>query len=71
MEFVINITQWTIRQFHAINLGFMLTKDEMEMDYISDPYEPIEGLPEKYILIHPVQNWNSRTWDAKKMATTC
>ena len=55
-----------IRQFHAINLGFMLTKDEMEMDYISDPYEPIEGLPEKYILIHPVQNWNSRTWDAKK-----
>jgi hypothetical protein len=30
-----------IRQFHAINLGFMLTKDEMEMDYISDPYESI------------------------------
>ena len=55
-----------IRQFHAINLGFMLTKDEMELDYISDKYVPIEGLPEKYILIHPVQNWNSRTWDAKK-----
>jgi ADP-heptose:LPS heptosyltransferase len=55
-----------IRQFHAINLGFMLTKDEMEMDYISDPYEPIEGLPKKYVLIHPVQNWDSRTWDAKK-----
>ena len=55
-----------IRQFHAINLGFMLTKDEMEMDYVADQYEPIEGLPEKYVLIHPVQNWNSRTWDAKK-----
>ena len=55
-----------IRQFHAINLGFMLTKDEMELDYIPDPYEPIEDLPEKYVLIHPVQNWNSRTWDAKK-----
>jgi ADP-heptose:LPS heptosyltransferase len=55
-----------IRQFHAINLGFMLTKDEMEMDYISDQYEPIDGLPEKYVLIHPVQNWNSRTWDIKK-----
>ena len=55
-----------IRQFHAINLGFMLTKDEMELDYISDPYEPIDGLPEKYVLIHPVQNWDSRTWDAKK-----
>ena len=28
--------------------------------------EHIEGLPERYVLIHPVQNWNSRTWDAKK-----
>ena len=55
-----------IRQFHAINLGFMLTKDEMEMDYIPKPIGTIEGLPEKYVLIHPVQNWDSRTWDAKK-----
>ena len=55
-----------IRQFHAINLGFMLTKDEMSMDYFPDEVESIEGLPEKYVLIHPVQNWNSRTWDAKK-----
>jgi ADP-heptose:LPS heptosyltransferase len=55
-----------IRQFHAVNLGFMLTKDEMEMDYIPNTIEPIEGLPEKYVLIHPVQNWDSRTWDAKK-----
>jgi len=55
-----------IRQFHAVNLGFMLTKDEMSMDYFPDDIEPIENLPEKYVLIHPVQNWNSRTWDAKK-----
>ena len=55
-----------IRQFHAINLGFMLTKDEMEMDYIPKPIDTIKGLPEKYVLIHPVQNWDSRTWDAKK-----
>jgi ADP-heptose:LPS heptosyltransferase len=55
-----------IRQFHAVNLGFMLTKDEMSMDYFPDEVESIEGLPEKYVLIHPVQNWNSRTWDAKK-----
>ena len=55
-----------IRQFHALNLGFMLTKDEMSMDYFPDEVESIEGLPEKYVLIHPVQNWNSRTWDAKK-----
>ena len=55
-----------IRQFHAVNLGFMLTKDEMSMDYFPDDVELIEGLPEKYVLIHPVQNWDSRTWDAKK-----
>ena len=55
-----------IRQFHAINLGFMLTKDEMGLDYIPNDYEPIYGLPERYVLIHPVQNWNSRTWDPKK-----
>ena len=55
-----------IRQFHAINLGFMLTRDEMSMDYFPDEAESIEGLPEKYVLIHPVQNWNSRTWDEKK-----
>ena len=55
-----------IRQFHAINLGFMLTKDEMEMDYIPKPIDTIKGLPEKYVLIHPVQNWDSRTWDSKK-----
>jgi len=55
-----------IRQLHAVNLGFMLTKDEMSMDYFPDDIEPIENLPEKYVLIHPVQNWNSRTWNAKK-----
>jgi ADP-heptose:LPS heptosyltransferase len=55
-----------IRQYHAIKLGFMLTKDEMNIDYIPDEYEPIKGLPEKYVLIHPVQNWPSRTWVAVK-----
>ena len=55
-----------IRQFHAVNLGFMLTKDDMSMDYFPNEIDPIEGLPERYVLIHPVQNWNSRTWDAKK-----
>jgi ADP-heptose:LPS heptosyltransferase len=53
-----------IRQFHAINLGFMLTKDEMTLDYVpSDVMLP--DLPKKYVLIHPVQNWESRTWSAK------
>jgi ADP-heptose:LPS heptosyltransferase len=51
-----------IRQFHAIMLGFMLSPNEMECFYQPDEFEPIESLPEKYILIHPVQTWPSRTW---------
>jgi ADP-heptose:LPS heptosyltransferase len=58
-----------IRQYHAIKLGFMLTKDEMELDYTPDEYTPIKNLPEKYVLIHPVQNWPSRTWDAVNWMT--
>ena len=54
-----------IRQFHAINLGFMLTKDEMTLDYIPNEDVILPHLPNKYVLIHPVQNWNSRTWSAK------
>lgn len=55
-----------IRQFHAIKLGFMLSPNEMEYDYIPDEFEEIVGLPDKYVLIHPVQTWPSRTWSAKK-----
>ena len=54
-----------IRQLHAINLGFMLTKDEMTLDYIPNEDVSLPHLPNKYVLIHPVQNWNSRTWPAK------
>jgi len=54
-----------IRQFHAIKLGLMLGNDEMEYDYAPDPFENIEGLPKKYVLIHPVQTWPSRTWSAE------
>jgi ADP-heptose:LPS heptosyltransferase len=54
-----------IRQFHAIMLGFMLSKDEMNCTYIPDEYEKIDGLPEKYVLIHPVQTWPNRTWSAE------
>ena len=51
-----------IRQYHAIMLGFMLSNDELEYDYKPDDFEEIAGLPEKYVLIHPVQTWMSRTW---------
>lgn len=54
-----------IRQLHAISLGFMLTTDEMTLDYIPNKDVILPQLPEKYVLIHPVQNWNSRTWPAK------
>jgi ADP-heptose:LPS heptosyltransferase len=55
-----------IRQFHAVTLGFMLSPNEMDYDFIARPYIPIDNLPKKYVLIHPVQNWASRTWEAQK-----
>ena len=52
-----------IRQFHAVHLGFMLGKDEMECYY--RPLTELEiEVPEKFILIHPVTTWPSRTWAA-------
>ena len=50
-----------IRQFHAISLGFMLNKDEMSLDYFPTELTTNE-LVERYVLIHSVQNWESRTW---------
>lgn len=55
-----------IRQFHAAGLGFQLLPSEMEMDFRPNDYQLIEDLPEKYVLIHPVQTWDSRTWSADK-----
>ena len=54
-----------IRQFHAINLGFMLGKDEMECFYIPTEECSFEIPKKPYILIHPVSTWPSRTWSAK------
>lgn len=55
-----------IRQFHAAGLGFQLLPEESDMDFVPDPWEPIENLPEKFVLIHPVQTWASRTWETEK-----
>jgi hypothetical protein len=52
-----------IRQFHAIHLGFMLGKDEMECYYKPSTELSIE-IPEKFVLIHPVTTWPARTWAA-------
>jgi hypothetical protein len=54
-----------IRQFHAANLGFTLKRDEMTLDYVPNVGVILPDLPERYVLIHPVQNWESRTWPAK------
>ncbi len=51
-----------IRQYHAIDNGFMLKKSEMHCDFIPDSYDIDFDLPEKYICLHPFRNWASRTW---------
>ena len=63
-----------IRQFHAKDLGFMLTPNELSCDYFPDSEEScMEGisLPEKYVVIHPAQSWDSRTWDIGKWQILC
>lgn len=54
-----------IRQYHAVQLGFMLDDDELACDYI--PLEKAKNIiPYKYTLIHPVTTWANRTWPAEK-----
>lgn len=54
-----------IRQYHAVQLGFMLNSQELHCDYIPTDYFRIR-IPQKYILIHPVTTWANRTWAAEK-----
>lgn len=55
-----------IRQFHASGIGFNLLPEECHTDFVPDKWEPIENLPDKFVLIHPVQSWAARTWDEDK-----
>jgi len=59
-------TRTDIRQLHAISAGFQLLPEEMEIEFYPDKYEPIENLPENYIVIHPSKTWPSRTWEKEK-----
>lgn len=61
-----------IRQFHAIHLGFMLTPEEMDCFYKpTESEKPEFKYTERYVVIHPVSTWPTRTWDAIKwMALT-
>lgn len=51
-----------IRQYHAVDLGFMLKDDELHCDFVPGKIREIE-LPRNYVCIHPFKNWPSRTWD--------
>lgn len=51
-----------IRQFHAVHLGFMLRQDELECYYTPTDALTIDNIPEKFVLIHPVTTWATRTW---------
>jgi hypothetical protein len=59
-------TRTDIRQLHAISSGFELLPEEMEINFYPDSYEEIEGLPEKYIVIHPSKTWSSRTCEKNR-----
>lgn len=50
-----------IRQFHAIHLGFMLGKDELEC-YYRPTEEQINKIEGKYAIMHAVTSWPNRTW---------
>lgn len=51
-----------IRQFHAIDLGFMLNDNEMEYDYTPNSYIEINNLPKNYVCLHVANTWPSRTY---------
>ena len=63
-----------IRQFHAKDLGFLLTPSELTCDYFpsvnSDCLDKF-NLPEKYVVIHPAQSWSSRTWSKYNWQALC
>lgn len=54
-----------IRQYHAIDNGFMLKADEMHCDFVPLSDVTKFDLPVNYVVLHPFKNWPSRTWDNK------
>jgi autotransporter strand-loop-strand O-heptosyltransferase len=53
-----------IRQYHAIDNGFMLKTSELHCDFVPRESEELP-LPEKFVCLHPFKNWSSRTWSEK------
>jgi ADP-heptose:LPS heptosyltransferase len=62
-----------IRQYHAKDLGIMLTPEEMECSFFPDSEDCIShfNLPENYVVLHPAQTWDSRTWEFQKWQDLC
>jgi len=63
-----------IRQFHAKDLGFMLTPNELTCEYFPKSDESCLSefnLPERYVVIHPSQSWSSRTWSKYNWQALC
>lgn len=64
-----------IRQFHAKDLGFMLRPDELHCEFHptegSDSFLSDLSIPERYVVIHPVQSWESRTWGKRNWQMFC
>lgn len=58
-----------IRQFHAKDLGFLLSPEELTCDFFADAREEcMKGiyLQSEYVVVHPAQTWDSRTWEKEK-----
>lgn len=63
-----------IRQFHAKDLGFLLTPNELTCDYrpkLDNSCISNFNLPENYVVIHPAQSWSSRTWSKYNWQALC
>ena len=60
-----------IRQIHANFIGFTLLKKDSHCDFVADEYQPIDNLPEKYIVIHATESWPSKDWGFENWNSLC
>ena len=51
-----------LRQFADFQYGITLKSDELNYHFYPDDFIPIDGLPEKYVVINPAKTGADRTW---------
>ena len=51
-----------LRQFAAFQYGITLKPNELNYHFYPDDFIPIDGLPEKYVVINPAKTGSDRTW---------